>query len=170
MISYHSCVHRCSTFNFLQQHFCCILHKLVTCSAQRPNFWPVLIFDVFLTKLIHLFFSMWYSLHFLDLSEWFLSHVKEVFGYYLLEYFFCLLLSLFSFWHLYNTVRFMLSQSSLRLSSFVFNLFSLFCSASVISTSLSSTSLIHCSASCILLLAASNEFSFQLLYFASVLT
>ena len=27
-------------------------------------------------------------LHFLDLSEWFLSHVREVFGYYLLEYFF----------------------------------------------------------------------------------
>ena len=48
-------------------------------------------------------YFIWYSLCFLDLSEWFLSHVREVFGYYLLEYFFCLLLSLFSFWHAYNT-------------------------------------------------------------------
>ena len=55
-------------------------------------------------------------------------------------------------------VRFTLSQSSLRLSSFVFNLFSLFCSESVISTHLSSTLLIHSSACCILLLAASSEF------------
>ena len=106
----------------------------------------------------------WYSLCFLDLSEWFVSHVREVFDYYLLEYFFCPLLSLSSFWHPSNmdVGGFTLSQSSLRLSSFLFNLFSLFCSASVISTNLSSTSLIRSSASCILLLAASSEF----LYFS----
>ena len=46
----------------------------------------------------------------------------------------------------------MSSQSSLRLASFLFNLFSLFCS-----TSLFSTLLIHSSASCILLLVASDE-------------
>ena len=56
-------------------------------------------------------------------------------------------------------VHLTLSQSSLRLSSFVFNLFSLFCSAPIISTNLSSASLIRSSASCILLLAASNEAS-----------
>ena len=39
---------------------------------------------------------------FLDVSEWFLSHTREVFGYYLFKYFFCPLLSLFSFWHPYN--------------------------------------------------------------------
>ena len=42
------------------------------------------------------------SLCFLDLSEWFLSHVKEVFSYYLFKYFPWSFLSLFSFWHHYN--------------------------------------------------------------------
>ena len=66
-------------------------------------------------------------------------------------------------------VHLTLFQSSLRLSSFVFNLFSLFCYATIISTSLSFTLLIHSSASCVLLLAAPNEFLFLLLYFASLL-
>ena len=88
------------------------------------------------------------------------EYVREVFGYYLLEYFFCPPLSLFSFWHPCNTdvAHLTLSQTCLRLSSFVFNLFSLFCSASIISTNLSSTLLICSSAFCILLLAASSEF------------
>ena len=55
-------------------------------------------------------------------------------------------------------VRLMLSQRSLRLSSILFILFSLFCSAVVISTVLSSRSLICSSASVILLLIASREF------------
>ena len=46
-------------------------------------------------------------------------------------------------------VRLMLSQRSLRLSSILFILFSLFCSAVVIFTFLSSRSLIHSSASAI---------------------
>lgn len=54
-------------------------------------------------------------------------------------------------------VPFKLSQSSLRLSSFLFLLFSLSC-LSVISTSLSSTSPIHSYASYILLLVPSSEF------------
>ena len=116
-------------------------------------------------------YFIWYSLCFLDFSDWFLFHVREVFGYYLLEYFFCLLLSSPSgtpiIWTL---VRLMLSQSSLRLSLFLFSLFALFCSTPVISSNLSSTLLIRSSASCILLLAASSEFFlFQLLYFASLL-
>ena len=51
----------------------------------------------------------------------------------------------------------MSSQSSLRPTSFLFHLFSPFGSTSVISPSLSSTSLIHSSASYILLLVASDE-------------
>ena len=52
----------------------------------------------------------------------------------------------------------MLSQTSLRLSSFLFILFSLFCSTAVNSTILSSRSLIRFSASVILLLILSREF------------
>ena len=52
----------------------------------------------------------------------------------------------------------MLSQRSLRLSSIIFILFSLFCFAVVISTILSSRSLIRSSASVIRLLIPSREF------------
>ena len=55
-------------------------------------------------------------------------------------------------------VRLMLSQRSLRLSSIPFIVFSLFCSAVIISTILSSRSLIRSSASVILLLIPSREF------------
>ena len=51
-----------------------------------------------------------------------------------------------------------LSQRSLRLSSVLFILFTLFCSSEVISTILSSSSLIHSSASDILLLIPSRVF------------
>ena len=56
----------------------------------------------------------------------------------------------------------MLSQRSLRLSSFLFTLFSLFCSMAVISTILSSRSLICSSASVILLLIPSSVFFISL--------
>ena len=55
-------------------------------------------------------------------------------------------------------VHLMLSQRSVRLSSILFILFSLFCSVVIISTILSSRSLIHSSASVILLLIPSREF------------
>ena len=55
-------------------------------------------------------------------------------------------------------VRLILSQRSLRLSSVLFILFSLFCSSQVISTILSSNSLICSSASDILLLIPSRVF------------
>ena len=94
------------------------------------------------------------------------SHVREIFSYYLLEYFFCLLLSSPSGTPLIRMlVHFMLSQSSLRLSSFLFSLYFLFCSTSVISTNLSSTSLIRSSVSCILLLDASSEFFIPVIVF-----
>lgn len=87
-------------------------------------------------------------------------HVREVFGHYLFNYFF--LSPCLSCPSCTPIIRRLVcltwSQSSPRLSSFLFNHFSLFCSASVISTSLTSTLLIPSSASCVLLLAASNEF------------
>ena len=55
-------------------------------------------------------------------------------------------------------VRLILSQGSLRLSSVLFILFTLFCSSAIISTILSSSSLIHSSASDILLLIPSRVF------------
>ena len=60
----------------------------------------------------------------------------------------------------------MLSQRFLRLSSFLFIVFSLFCSTAVISNHLFFRSLIHSSASFILLLIPSSVFffSFHLLY------
>ena len=62
-------------------------------------------------------------------------------------------------------VHLTLSQSSLRLSSFLFHLFFFFLLASVISTNLSSTSLIRSSASCILLFVASHEFFISVIGF-----
>ena len=59
----------------------------------------------------------------------------------------------------------MLSQCSLRLSSFRFILFSFFCSISVISCSLSSISLIHSFASWILLLIPSGVFFILVILF-----
>ena len=55
-------------------------------------------------------------------------------------------------------VHLMLSRKSLRLSSILFFLFSLYCFVTVISTILSSRSLIHSSASVILLLIPSRVF------------
>uniref|UniRef100_A0A8W4FQF6 Uncharacterized protein n=1 Tax=Sus scrofa TaxID=9823 RepID=A0A8W4FQF6_PIG len=48
-------------------------------------------------------YFIWYSLCFLDLSEWFLFHVREVLAIISWNIFFCPLLPLFSFWHPYNT-------------------------------------------------------------------
>jgi len=42
-------------------------------------------------------YPVWGSLHFLDLNECFLSHVREISGYYLFKYFLRPFLSLFSF-------------------------------------------------------------------------
>ena len=86
-------------------------------------------------------------------------HIREVFNYNLFKYFLTPFLFLFFFWDPYNSNvgALMLSQKSLRLSSTLV-LFSLFCSAVVISTILSSRSLIHSSSSVILLLIPSREF------------
>ena len=116
---------------------------------------------------------------FLDLSymrlsvfpglECFLYHVREVFSYYLFKYF-LRSFSLFSFWDPYNmnegafNVVPVVSQTALVSSHS-----SLLCSAAMISTGLSSSSLIHASASFILLLIPPNVFLiFQLSHHSSL--
>ena len=47
-------------------------------------------------------YPVWYSLCFLDLVDYFLSHVREVLSYYLFKYFLRSSLSLFSFWDPYS--------------------------------------------------------------------
>ena len=113
------------------------------------------------------FNPVWDSLHFLDLDVCFLSQVRKVFSYYVLSAF--LSLSSPSGFPIMRTlVLLMFSQRSLKLSSFLFILFFFFCSASVISTTLSSSLLIHSSASFSLQLIPSSVFLFQLLYSSSL--
>ena len=102
----------------------------------------------------------WDSLCFLDLLDYFLSHVREAFSYYLFRYFLESILSLPSpsgtpiMWKL---VCLMLYQRSLRLPFFFFLfLFSLLCFTAVVSTILYSKSLICSSASVIPLLITSS--------------
>ena len=80
--------------------------------------------------------------------------------YNLLKIFLIPFLFLFFFWDpiIWMQVHLILSQRSLRLSSVLFILFTLFCSSAVISTILSSSSLIRSSASDILLLILSRVF------------
>ena len=89
-------------------------------------------------------FILYGTLCFLDLIDYFLSHISEVFNYNLFKYF----LSPFFFFSLLllgpliqMVVHLTLSQRSLKLSSVLFIPFSLFCSAVVISTLLSSLAL-----------------------------
>ena len=104
--------------------------------------------------------SLWDSLYFLDLIDYFLSHVRKVFDYNLFKCFLRLFLFLFFFWDPYNSnvgvFNIMSEVSENVLNSF--HSFSLFCSEVVISTILSSRSLIHSSSSVILLLITSRVF------------
>ena len=47
-------------------------------------------------------YPAWNALHFLDLVDCFLSHVREIFSYYLFKYFLKCFLSVFFFWDPYN--------------------------------------------------------------------
>ena len=103
-------------------------------------------------------YPAWDSLCFLHLGGYFLSHVREVFDYNLFKYFLGSFLSSLSGTPIMQMLlRLMLSQRSLRLSSFLF-IFSLFCSMAVNSTILSSRSLICSYASVILLLIPASLF------------
>ena len=88
------------------------------------------------------------------LIDYFLFRVREFFSYYHFKYSFRSFLSLFSlcpFLSPIMCVHIILCQRSLRLPSFLFIHFSVFCSAAVISTILSSRSFIHSSTSLTLL-------------------
>ena len=106
-------------------------------------------------------YPAWDSLCFLDLVDYFLSHVWEVFSYYLFKYFLRSFLSSSGTPVMLMLVRLMLSEKSLRLFSFLFILFSIFCSVAVISTILSFRSFIRSSASVILLLIPSSVFTWN---------
>ena len=106
-------------------------------------------------------YHVWDSLCLLDLMDYFLFHAGEIFNYNLLKNFLIPFLILFFFWDPYiiwMLVHLILSQSSLRLFSVLSILFTLFCSSEVISTILSYSSLIHSSASDVLLLIPSRVF------------
>ena len=105
-------------------------------------------------------YSVWDSLCLLDLVDYFLFHVVEIFNYNLVKNF--LLPFIFLFFSgtpiIHMSMHLILPQRSLRLPSALFILFTLFFSSEVISTILSSNSLIHSSVSDILLLISSRVF------------
>ena len=71
-------------------------------------------------------YPVWDSLGFLDLSDYFLTHFREVFNYYRLKYFLMVFLFVFFFWDPYdpNVVAFniVLEVSEIVLISFKKNL------------------------------------------------
>ena len=94
-------------------------------------------------------FILYRTLCLLDLIDYFLFHVGEIFNYisskiFSYPFFFS---SSFGTPIIQMLVCLLLSQRSLKLSSVLFILFTLFCSSEIISTILSSSSLIHSSAS-----------------------
>ena len=105
-------------------------------------------------------YPIWDSMHLSDLIDYLLFHLEE----------FSTIISSkifsYSFFFSFSSgtpisrmlVCLILSQRSLRLSSVFFILFTLFCCSEVICTTLSSSSLIHSSASDILLLIPSRVF------------
>ena len=106
-------------------------------------------------------YLVWDYLCLLDLTDYFLYHVGEIFNYNLFKNFLKPFFISFSSGTpiLRMLVHLILMQRSLRLSSVLFFLFTLFCSSEVISTFLSSSLLIRSSASDILLLIPSVQFS-----------
>ena len=121
-----------------------------------------LVFLSLITMCLHVspwVYAVWDSLCLLDLIDYFLFHLGEIFNYNLFKYFLIPSLFLFFFWDPYNSNGgLMLSQRSLRLSLVLFILFTVFCSSEVISTLLSFSSLICSSALDILLLILSQVF------------
>ena len=101
-------------------------------------------------------YPVWDSLGFLDLGDYFLPHVRDVFNYYLLEYFVMAFLFVFFFWDSYdsNVGVFDIVPEVSEVVLISFNSFFLY--VSFISTILPSTSLILSSASVILLLVPSR--------------
>ena len=133
---YVSCYFALAAFNFLS--LCLLVFGLLS-----------MCLDMFL-----LWFTLYETLCFLDLINYFLSHIGEIstiiFSKFFSYPFFCSSSSGTSI--MWMLVHLILFQRSLKLSSVLFFLFTLFCCSAVISTILSFNSLIHYSASDILLL------------------
>ena len=127
---YVTCCFSLAAFNIL--FFCLVFVSLISmCLGIFLHVYPV-----------------WDSLCLLDLIDYFLFHVGEIFNYNPFKNF--LIFSNPFFFSsssgipiIQMLVHLTLSQRSLRLSSALFILFTLFCSSEVISTILSSSSLIH---------------------------
>ena len=142
------------------------IHLYVICCVSLAAFnifYLYLIFDSLINMCPCMFllgFILWNSLCFLDLIDYFLSHIREVFNYNVFKYFLSPFLFLFFFWDPYNSnvsvFNIIPEVSETVLDCFQF--FSLICSVVVICTILSSRSLIHSSASVILLLIPSRGF------------
>ena len=102
----------------------------------------------------HWVYPAWDSLCFLDLVDYFLSHVRDIFSYYFFKFSLSLLflgLLQYECWYILCGPR-----GLLDCLQFFFILFSIFYFAAVISTILSSRSLVCCAASVILLLIPSS--------------
>ena len=85
------------------------------------------------------------TLCFLDLVDYFVSYVREVFNYYLFRYFLWSFLSLSSFWDPYNATVGVFNVPEVSQAVFIFFfLFSIFYSAAVTSTILSSLIYLFC--------------------------
>ena len=70
-------------------------------SPIRIHFFVFNLITMYLSVFL-LRFILYGTLHFLDLGKCFLSHIREIFCYFLFKYFLRPLLSLFSFWDPYN--------------------------------------------------------------------
>ena len=106
------------------------------------------------------FFPIWEYLHFLYLSECFLSPVKEVFIYNIFNYFLMHFRFPFFLWDPYNVnvCVFNIVPEFSETVFIAFTLYPLFCSVTFISPTVSSSSSIHSSAPVILLLIPSSAF------------
>ena len=97
------------------------------------------------------------TLHFLNLVDYFLFHVREVFSYYLFKHFLGSFLSSSSVTpYNVNVGAFNVVPEVSQAVFIFFIILSIFCSVAVISTILSSQLLVHSSASNILLLIPSS--------------
>ena len=103
-------------------------------------------------------YPLWDSLDFLDLGGYFLPYFREVFSYYLLQYFLMTFLFIFFFWDSYdsNVGMFHIVPEVPEVVLISFDSFFFFPLCFIYSTTLSSTSLILSSASVILLFVSSR--------------
>ena len=134
-----------------------LLYILCYFSLTAFNICPLCLIFLSLISMCLGMFILYGTLGFLDLYSYFLSHVREIFNYNL-KYFSSLLLLCSSKTCMIQMLCLMLSHRSLRLSSLLFVLFFFIVFYISYFNILSSSSLIHSSASVTLLLIPSSVF------------